>query len=173
MKRGADINAKNNAGQTPLAIAISGDVKVIKFLKEYGVRDDARTQRAQRSPEKKLGGAIADDNLDLARKLLSKHPDLAKARFGHYPLHLAESAGMTELLIERGADVNARTPVGETPLHFVAEQWPVDWRQMAELLLKGGADINAKNNAGQTPLAVAASGDVRVIKFLKEHGAKE
>ena len=68
------------------------------------------------------------------------------------PLHLAaeENAKKTaELLVQHGADVNAKDKSYMTPLHRAAEK---NSKEFAELLLKQGADVHAKDNENKTPL---------------------
>jgi ankyrin repeat protein len=55
-------------------------------------------------------------------------------------------------MIERGADVNAATPEGETPLLQAARQA----RPIAKLLLERGADPHARDKEGATALHLAA-----------------
>jgi cytohesin len=50
------------------------------------------------------------------------------------------------LLIDKGADVNAKDNQGNTLLHTLSSQ------ELVELLIDKGADVNAKNNKGNTPL---------------------
>ncbi|MCC6005912.1 MAG: ankyrin repeat domain-containing protein, partial [Thermofilum sp.] len=60
------------------------------------------------------------------------------------PLHLAalvDNWEVAELLIEKGAYVNARNNRGWTPLH-IAAYW--NYPELAELLIEKGADVNAK-----------------------------
>ena len=59
-----------------------------------------------------------------------------------------------------GADVNARTVEGDTPLHLVvfSEYDHKDHSARLRAFLLAGADPNAKNNAGETPLHLAVGG---------------
>lgn len=72
-----------------------------------------------------------------------------------------------KLLIAHGADINARSMGGITPLHEVST------REMAELLIKHGADVNAqlKGNQG-SPLDSTASNFPEVVDTLIAHGAE-
>jgi ankyrin repeat protein len=57
------------------------------------------------------------------------------------------------LLLDRGADVNARQQLGFTPLHAAAGNGD---EAMADLLLARGADATLKSDDGKTPADVAA-----------------
>lgn len=58
-----------------------------------------------------------------------------------------------EKLLKAGADVNAPTLTGNTPLHTAAD---VDNRYIAKKLLELRAKVDARNELGQTPLHLAA-----------------
>jgi ankyrin repeat protein len=64
----------------------------------------------------------------------------------------ATTAGAMKMLIEAGADVNARDNTGETPLMYVVDA------EAAKELVEAGANINARDNDGQTPLIHAVRG---------------
>jgi ankyrin repeat protein len=67
-------------------------------------------------------------------------------------LHQAAFNGHTTIaiaLIEAGADVNATSFQGETPLHLTV-YW--EHREIAGVLLANGAKLNAKARDGRTPL---------------------
>lgn len=55
---------------------------------------------------------------------------------------------MTKALLVCGADANATTSLGDTPLYRVNPERP----QLLRLLVEYGADIDRKNGAGRTPL---------------------
>jgi ankyrin repeat protein len=62
-----------------------------------------------------------------------------------------------------GTDVNAKGPVGLTPLYHAAIYGHTE---VAELLIAKGANVNAKNKNGSTPLHLAAAGDRKEIVEL-------
>lgn len=62
-----------------------------------------------------------------------------------------DAAAAVRMLLDAGADVNAVTDTGETPLHAAAAANAVT---TIDLLGARGAAINATNKAGQTPLAL-------------------
>jgi ankyrin repeat protein len=81
-----------------------------------------------------------------------------------------EIEGVAKLLIAQGADVNAKTSEGSTPLHKVANR---GWEDMAKLLIAHGADVNAKTNEGRTPLhyTVLPYYQTQMAKLLIAKGA--
>jgi hypothetical protein len=77
-------------------------------------------------------------------------------------LTLACDAAHLQALIDAGADVNAATSEGYTPLHCAAmADWSEDHVGGMEVLLKAGAEIEARGNIqggpGWTPLLLAAA----------------
>ncbi len=88
------------------------------------------------------------------------------------PIHAAAAAAqieVTRLLIEHGADVNARQQSGFTPLHEAAGSGKLEF---ARLFLDHGADLNARTDDGKTALTLAIEArQEAMVKFLRERGA--
>jgi ankyrin repeat protein len=88
-------------------------------------------------------------------------------------LHTAAQAGpyaALERLLSEGADVNARSSAGETPLMLAAARGRLD---VIGLLIDRGADVNAVTDAGNTALMLAAArGQVDAARALMERGAR-
>ena len=76
--------------------------------------------------------------------------------------------------IADGADVNAKTDVGTTPLFYAAGD---GHKEIAVLLIAKGADVNSKNVSGQhqgyAPLDVAIKyGRTEIADLFRKHGGK-
>ena len=77
--------------------------------------------------------------------------------------------GVTNLLLDRGADPVAKDLTGATPLHRAARSDAVD---VVELLIREGADVGLEDAAGRTPLHFAAWGNsTKTTELLLRHGA--
>lgn len=125
IKLGADVNARDDSGYTPLHnAAVWSSAEDIRTLLAAGADVDA-VNNAGRTP---LHEATLCEG-DLGTECM-------------------------ELLLAAGADPNARDAEGNTPLHLAAErrEWRP---YAESTLLKGGADPTIKNNAGQTPQDMA------------------
>ncbi len=130
--------------------------------------------------------ALNNDDDDVLKALLAHGADInAKSSLQsgrQTALHFASHDGhlsTVELLIGRGADVNALTPQKQTPLYLVSmdpepnnSKMKAEQCKIAELLIQKGADVNAKDNVGQTPLHLAADGArLDIAKILLKNGA--
>jgi ankyrin repeat protein len=102
---------------------------------------------------------------------LSKMPVDVKDHLDTTPLHYAALYGNTEsvrILLDRGADPNARNKSEATPLIYGAYNF-----DKTRLLIEKGGDVNAQSSIGSTPLSVAAfvHGNAATVRLLLEKGA--
>ena len=87
----------------------------------------------------------------------------------HYAAFL-DDLDRVKLLIEKGADVNAKNILHTTPLFFAADN---DNLEMVKLLVENGADVNIRNyDDGNPALFIAAlKGNWEMFQYLVENGA--
>lgn len=130
-----------------------------------------------------LLAAIRTGDLTALGQLLADHPGLGSAPLGgrhgtRTPLHVAadwpgyfpNGPQVVRMLIEAGADPNARSPGDETPLHWAASS---DDSDVADALIEGGADVDAPDGSIGTPLGNAVGyGCWHVARLLVSRGAR-
>ena len=104
--------------------------------------------------------------LAIAKLLIDKGADVnAKSEHGNTPLHDVDDEAAAELLIDKGAKINAKNN-GDTPLHMIMNE------AVAKFLIGKGADVNAKDANGRTPLHYAAyRGFADVVRLLLDKDA--
>ena len=90
------------------------------------------------------------------------------------PLNIAASGNdlkKVSLLLEKGAELEARDIDGWTPLMVAAGKSSTP--EIVQLLLEKGAELNARSTAGGTPLMFAArnSSTPEIVQLLLEKGA--
>ena len=78
---------------------------------------------------------------------------------------------MVDLLLARGAPIDARNLAGSTALYFAAEGSHI---LIAQRLIERGADVNLTGRSGISPIAAAAyAGNDIIFDALLAHGADE
>jgi ankyrin repeat protein len=173
LDHGADLGARGNWGATALhRAAAEGEVEVAKVLLERGAVPNVRTE----SGETPLHWAIQHQGKSHWHMKLLWDEERAHMKVA--------SAPMIELLLARGADVNARDDRGWTPLHWAAGK---GHKKLAMLLVEKGADPSAtmteqyvrhwpvgpevRGAAAQGVLHLAAGGgDLELVKVTLARG---
>eukprot|EP00026_Physarum_polycephalum_P003515 Phypoly_transcript_03528.p1 GENE.Phypoly_transcript_03528~~Phypoly_transcript_03528.p1 ORF type:complete len:745 (+),score=126.62 Phypoly_transcript_03528:64-2298(+) len=174
VEKGATVNIKNKAGQTPVLIAAcNGDLDLVKYLVSHGADTALKTEKLE-SP---LFLAIRGQHKDIVDYLLSLPVYDATlinsaTLSGATALHAAARIGeedIAEKLIEKGADINAQERDGSTPLHAAVFH---NRANIVKLLLSKNVEINTKTRFGTTPLHEAAFyGRSQIVRLLLENGA--
>eukprot|EP00730_Choanoeca_flexa_P011139 TRINITY_DN23866_c0_g1_i1.p1 TRINITY_DN23866_c0_g1~~TRINITY_DN23866_c0_g1_i1.p1 ORF type:complete len:193 (+),score=31.86 TRINITY_DN23866_c0_g1_i1:102-680(+) len=120
-------------------------------------------------------GQADDLKLFLEQRVQSMHLNETVACLGpikRQPLHFAALQGRTNainVLLDHGADVDARERYGVSSLMYAAMKGHVD---AIRLLVQRGAEINAKNHNKWTPLHYAARhGRLEAVELLMELGS--
>lgn len=114
--------------------------------------------------------AIIDGRFEVLEVFIRKSGNVnIKGKMGWTPLYCVVALGKCnitalKMLLDAGADINAETEDGSTPLHEAA-----CWRKVecVRFLVEHGADPKTKNEFGLTPLDYArASENKPVIEYL-------
>jgi ankyrin repeat protein len=152
LNHGADANAQDHNGWTPLLLAAeSKHLEIVQMLLEHHADIHARNPR----------GEVA---LHLA----------VCGRDGFFGPHYQVNLNILQSLLDHGADVNIKDNEGSTPLHhssFRNEDGPSFLAkgtvEGTRLLLEHGANVDAENNKGDTPFLVALeAGNHEMAEFL-------
>ncbi len=151
---GADVNAVEKNGYPVLVLAESmpfpSQVEIIKLLLDKGAMANAKSKAGWTALMEAAKG-----HSYLTRSLMEKgHKDVAMV-----PTEFAK------LLIEKGADVNAKYESGGTALMIAAENGQTE---TVRLLIEKGADVKATDENGNTALMYSVGGFASLAKRLSK-----
>lgn len=171
LRAGADPNAVNDLGVTPLWLACSnGNVSVATALLEAG----ADPNLALPSGETPLMTAARTGHPAIVRALLDRGADVRETErvLGQSALMWAVAErheAVVRLLLDRGANPSQRSTSGFSPLLFAARVGDI---AIGTQLLAAGATANETANDGTSALLVATvRGQVAFATFLLDRGA--
>jgi len=159
LRAGADVNAVNDEGNTPLiyATVIPDNGPMIELLLSHGADPNIVNGENLTALMTTLGYNKFDtlNESVIPSMLKAKAGVNVRDEIGRGPLNLAcenASPDTVSLLIDAGADVNQPAEDGWTPLHYAACR---EDPEFVPLLLKGGARVDSKDNTGRDPLSFA------------------
>ncbi len=159
LDNGADVNARDEDGNTPLVVAALDNVnpEVIMVLLKAGADVNARTSRGYTALH---GALVRNINFKVIMALLDAGANAnARLESGETPFSVAVWSGanleIITALLDAGADVKMRDQYGETPLHESVSS--NSNYEIVSALLDAGADVNARDEDGNTPLIAATS----------------
>ena len=168
---GAKVNAANEYGVTPLSLACTNrSAAMVDRLLKAGADPNA----ALWTGETPVMVCAHTGNVETVKLLLSHgaNPNAKETQQGQTALMRAVAEKHPEVvraLLDRGADVRARSKGGFTALLFAGQQGEI---ASAKMLLAAGADVNEATPKNGTALVVAAaSGREPFAIFLLENGA--
>jgi len=164
IEMGADVNARNDSGLTPLYWAsLRSFTDIAKILIEMGADVNVRNKDGY-TP---LYWVSSEGHTEIAKMLIEKGADVnAKNEVGETPLQSALEKGHSEtakMLIEMGADVNAKNEDSETPLQSALEKDHTEIakmkfelsvtnvQDMSALGMPGVISVSGELSAGQLP----------------------
>jgi ankyrin repeat protein len=168
---GANPNAKNRYGVTPLSVACeNGDAAVVEALLKAGSDPNV----ALVSGETPLMTAARTGNSAAVRLLLAHGVSIDAREPIRQQTALMwaaaeNNAAALELLVRAGADLTARSKGGLTALLFAARDGRIE---AARVLLASGADVNERLPDGMSALVVAVTNaNYEMAAFLLDRGA--
>lgn len=152
LDQGADVNALNEWGDSPLNLAASArnlgfGLEMTRRLIERGANVNAKNDLSL-TPLHEAFFVFVDDAPNDGQQPESRAP-------------------LVTLLLASGADVHTRSIDGETPLFYA-----LDDLESLKLLLDAGARIDVKNKKGETPFDVALRESPAAVKLLLTQIAK-
>ena len=183
--QGVDVNVLDEKRETPLHIASSvGHLENIQVLLDHGAKADAENVDGQTPLHLVSQSHFDEENSNVTRLLLQQgmNVNTRDIKQRATPLHFASFRGhfqIAHVLLDHGADVNARNADNQTPLHRVSlsprrmlQSGYKEANRLAQLILERGADVNVRDKEQATPLHSASfMSNLETARVLLDHGA--
>ena len=154
------------AAEEAARAAAAAELAAQQAAKEKAAREAQAAER-KRNHGKIIMAAAAGDALSL-RQLISNGGDVNERDVSQWmsPLHKTTSAACVKLLLDAGANVEAKGIGDATPLHQAAVNGSTE---CAELLVAAGAEVRTIALNGETPADRAfRHGHVRLAQLLQD-----
>jgi ankyrin repeat protein len=153
IERGANTEALNISGETPLFIAVKANAaSTVRVLLQAGASLTGRDSLGNTA----LHTAVRANAPQAAEALLDANINIdAYNLYGQTPLHDAVRLGAYDvqiILVRRGANIEVRDNEGNTPLLLAVRMGNF---RSAEHIITSGGDITTRNNSGDTALHMA------------------
>jgi len=158
---GADVNALDKKGNTPLYYAKNAKNKAI--LIENGAITDVQIKKDR------LHHLLlhCKNKTTLIKKYIEEGDNInGKDDIGNTPIYYARNVNSLKILIEHGALINVQNMKGSTPLHHFIFLWKCMKRKIMEdrhndkfekiikFLIENEGDVNISNSDGKSPLQI-------------------
>ncbi|XP_065175426.1 poly [ADP-ribose] polymerase tankyrase-like [Sycon ciliatum] len=161
LAHGADPTLANCHSKSPLHVALTSDLQVQMHTEFRGHQFLEACRQGDMSRVKKL--------LNLETMAFSDPLTLNTGVHCVAASSVARRKALLELLLKKGADVNAANREMSTPLHLSCHRGYVD---AMEVLIKYNCKINMPDNLGLTPLHRAAqANELQACRLLISHDA--
>jgi ankyrin repeat protein len=168
---GAEIESKDENGQTPLLLAANdGHETVVKVL----IEANAETESKDKDGQTPLSRAAEKGHETIVKMLIEAKADVKSKDMGsRTPLCWAAMKGckaVVETLLKVNAEIESRDSCGQTSLSKAAEQ---GHDTIVQILLEANADVESRDMRSRTPLYQAArKGRKAVVEALLKVNAE-
>jgi ankyrin repeat protein len=171
-----DIDIQDKEDNTALLIAVKQKNRdIVEKLLAKGADANIRNNKHEMPIIMALNSIDSRNSPKIIMDLINSGADVnyVSRDEGKTPLHLASEirylADVVNELITKGANVNALTVNGETPLYIASRSNNID---IVKTLLNNNADVNIATKNGSTPIKVAYNNRYyELANFLLENGA--